>query len=349
MEFYKHAPWALPGLNAGIVTIDSHTAGEFTRLIVGGIGEIQGKSMALKRTYFQEHYDHIRQVLTQEPRGCGLGMAAAVTEPVSQGARFGIIYMDRKRYPFLCGHATIGAVVTLARNGFLDLREGENLVPIDTPSGLMPTTASVRDGVLESISLNMVPSFVLNTGQTIDVPDFGTVEVDLVCVGGFFAMVSADPLGIEAVMANSQRLTELGMKIIAAANQQVEVFHPARPEVKTVDAVEFYDVHPDARQAAMAGRSVVVYGESHLDRSPCGTGTAAKLTLLHRAGKIKMGQSYANYSPLETRFDAKVVQETWVGEFDAVIVRITGMAHVTGSHTFVVEEGDPFPQGFMVQ
>ena len=332
------------------MTIDSHTAGEFTRLIVGGLGEIPGETMALKRTYFQEHYDRIRQMLTQEPRGCGLGMTAAITEPVSEGAKFGIIYMDRKRYPFLCGHATIGAVVTLAQSGFLDLEEGDNLVPVDTPSGQMTTTASVRRSKLESVSLNMVPSFVFKTAQMIDVPDFGSVHADLVCVGGFFAMVSAKELGIEAVLENRAQLIPLGMKIIAAANQQLEVLHPERPEVKTVDVVEFYDVPPDAERKpeTVTGRSVVVYGESHLDRSPCGTGTAAKLTLLHRAGKIQTGQRYTNYSPLGTRFDARVVQKTAVGGFEAVIVRITGMAHLTGIHTFFVEKDDPFPQGFMV-
>ena len=306
--------------------------------------------MALKRKYFQEHHDRIRQMLTQEPRGSGFGMAAAVTEPVSESAQFGLIYMDRKRYPFLCGHATIGAVVSLTRSGFLDLQEGDNLIPVDTPSGQMSTIASVKEGKLESVSLNMVPSFAFESGQEITVPDFGTVRVELVCVGGFFAMVSAEELGIEAVLENRDRLIPLGMKIIAAANQQLDVLHPERPEVKSVDVVEFYGAHPGIGEepGTTAGRSVVVYGESHLDRSPCGTGTAAKLTLLHRAGKLAKGQRYKNYSPLETSFEAEIIQETKVGEFDAVVVRISGMAYITGMHTFFVEEDDPFPQGFMV-
>jgi proline racemase len=350
VEFYKNNPWNLPGIEGGIVTIDSHTAGELTRLVVGGVGDIPGENMALKRAYFQQHYDHVRQMLTWEPRSGGIGMATVVTEPISADARFGLIYMDARRYPYLCGHATIGAVVTLARTGFLDLQEGENRVVVDTPSGLMFTTAFVREGKVQSVSLSMLPSFVLRTNQVINVPDFGKVTVDLVCVGGFFAMVSAEQLGIEPTLANKETLVDLGMKIIAAANQQVEVFHPERPEVKTVDVVEFYGARPGSQDTGgvPTGRAFVVYGESHVDRSPCGTGTAAKLTLLYHANKIDSGQTYTNYSPLGTSFDAKVTQEVKVGELDAVIVQITGMAHITGVYKFFIEEGDPFPQGFIL-
>ena len=345
MECCKNHPWDLSGVDDGIITIDSHTAGELTRLIVGGIGEIQGNTMALKRKYFREKYDHIRQMLTKEPRGYKGGLAAVVTENVTADARFGLIYMDAKRYPYLCGHATIGAVVTLARTGFLDLQEGENLIPVDTPSGTMHTTAFVTQGKVESVAMNMVPSFVLETDRQIDVPGFGKLSIDLVCVGGFFAMVSSQQTGIEPVLANSQVLAELGMNIIKAANEQVEVFHPERPEVTTVDVAEFYAAH---NENAMEGKSVVVYGESHIDRSPCGTGTAAKLTLLHHTNKIDLHQTYTNYSPLGTSFDAKLIKTLKVGSLDAVVARVTGMAYITGVHKFIIEEDDPFPQGFLL-
>jgi len=350
MEFCQKSLWDLSGVDDGIMTIDSHTAGELTCLIVGGIGEIQGNTMALKREYFKKEYDHIRQMLTKEPRGHRGGLAAVVTENVSEDARFGLIYMDAKRYPYLCGHATIGAVATLARTGFLDLKEGENQIPVDTPSGTMNTTALVTQGKVELVAINMVPSFVLETDRQIDVPGFGKLSIDLVCVGGFFAMVSSKQTGIEPVLANSQILSELGMKIIRAANEQAEVFHPERPEVTTVDVAEFYDSQSDNVRVhkRMEGKSVVVYGESHIDRSPCGTGTAAKLTLLHHAKKIDINQTYTNYSPLGTSFDARLVKRLKVGSIDAVIARITGIAYVTGVHKFILEEDDPFPQGFLL-
>jgi len=145
------------------------------------------------------------------------------------------------------------------------------------------------------------------------------------------------------------------MKVIQAANEQVEVFHPERPEVTTVDVAEFYaahhenvSVHQASVHQAMEGKSVVVYGESHIDRSPCGTGTAAKLTLLHYAKKIDLHQPYTNYSPLGTSFDAKLVKTLKVGSLDAVVARVSGMAHITGVHAFLLEEDDPFPQGFLL-
>jgi proline racemase len=135
------------------------------------------------------------------------------------------------------------------------------------------------------------------------------------------------------------------MNIIRAANEQVEVFHPERPEVKTVDVAEFYETHDEN---VMKGKGIVVYGESHIDRSPCGTGTAAKLTLLHHLQKIDINQTYTNYSPLGTSFDARLVKTLKVGSFDAVVARITGMAYITGVHKFILEEDDPFPQGFLL-
>jgi proline racemase len=195
--------------------------------------------------------------------------------------------------------------------------------------------------------MTMVPSFVLETDRRLNVAGFGTLSIDIVYAGGFFAMVSAKQTGIAPVLANRQILAELGMNIIRAANDQVEVFHPERPEVTTVDVTEFYEPHDDPSQP-MQGTSLVVYGESHIDRSPCGTGTTAKLTLLHHEKKIGLHQPYTNYSPLGTSFDAELVKTLKVGSLEAVVVRVSGMAYITGVHKFILEENDPFPKGFLL-
>ncbi|WP_022665217.1 proline racemase family protein [Desulfospira joergensenii] len=329
-----------------ITTVDSHTEGEITRLILDGTGNIPGASMMEKLAFFKSHCDHLRCRVTREPRGSREVLAAAVTEPVSPEASFGLIYMDAKRYPYLCGHATMGAVVTLARTGFLELGPGENRVLIDTPSGTMETRAHVEKGEVMSVELDMVPSFVFDTQREIRVEGFGKVKVDLVCTGGFFAMVDTAPLGLEPVLENREILVDLGMKIIAAANEQLEVWHPARPEVNTVDVTEFYDVDPGS--GPQSGRGMVAYGESHMDRSPCGTGTAAKLALLHHYGKIGMDEPYVNSSPLGTRFEARLKKKTKIGNMDAVTVRIKGRAWVTGIHHFTMDRTDPFQQGYMI-
>ena len=346
MKFYNDFSRFSKGFDKCITTIDSHTEGEATRLIVNGLGDIKGKTMMDKLEYFKSRYDHIRCLLTKEPRGSKEILAALVTESVTPNAKFGLIYMDAKRYPYLCGHATIGAVATLARTGFLALEQGENWVRVDTPSGLMDARVFVKEDKLASVAINMVPSFVYDTGRQIEVEGFGTIKVDLVCTGGFFAMVDSREIQMEPALENKAFLTDLGMKIIDAANEQLMVSHPVRPDVKTIDVTEFYDSQQDGNKAF--GRGMVIYGESHADRSPCGTGTAAKLTLLHHYGKIKMNQEYINYSPLGTSFEAMLVKKQKIGSVDGFIVRIKGMAYLTGVHHFIVEDNDPFQQGFIM-
>lgn len=328
-----------------ITTLDSHTEGESTRLIVEGLGDVPGSTMMEKLAYFKTHHDKVRCLLTKEPRGSREILAAMVTKNVTPDAAFGLIYMDAKRYPYLCGHATMGAVVTLAQTGFLELGEGENTLLIDTPSGTMEARAYVVEGKVDSVAIHMVPSFVLDTNREILVAGFGRVRLDLVCTGGFFAMVDAAELGIAPVMDNKDQLVDLGMKIIDAANEQLEVVHPSRPDVNTVDVTEFYDSGMEDGKAR--GRGMVIYGESHMDRSPCGTGTAAKMALLYHYGKIKMHQPYLNFSPLGTCFEAELVKKTKIGPLDALVTRIRGRAWVTGWHQFVLDKTDPFQQGYM--
>lgn len=279
-----------------------------------------------------------------EPRGHRDMFAAAVTDPVSKHAAFGLIYMDAQRYPYLCGHATIGAVTTLAETGVLQLKDGESVVTVDTPSGPIEAHTQVEQGKVVSVAIDMVPSFVFDTDCKIDVADFGIIQGDLVCVGGFFVMISAKALGLELCLANSQKLTRLGMAIIDAANQQLNVSHPERPEVKTIDVVEFYEEGPEASE----GASVVVYGASHMDRSPCGTGTSAKMTLLHHKGHLTPGNQYKNRSPLGTHFTGHVRETVSIGKFPAVVATVQGSARITGYHSFVVDHRDPFPEGFLL-
>lgn len=328
-----------------ITTIDSHTAGEPTRFVVGGIDPLPGETMKEKRLYFMEHYDHLRKRLTREPRGHRDMFTIVLTDPVTEGAAFGLIYMDPRRYPFLCGHATIASVSNLIDIGKLEVKEGLNEIILDTPSGPMVTKAVVVNGKTESVTLQMVPSFVHKTGEKITVPEVGEIEVETVCVGGFFVMVNAGQIDIDLIPQNSVELKRLGMTIIDVANEQLTVSHPERPEVKTVDVVEFYE---DDSGSASQHKGIVIYGEAHMDRSPCGTGTTAKMTLLHHLGKIELNESYINAGPLGTTFEGKLVSETRIGNRKAVIAEIRGSAQITGFHSFILDKDDPFPEGFLV-
>jgi proline racemase len=328
-----------------ILTIDSHIAGEPARLIVGGMDPLPGETMQNKRVYFMEHYDHIRLLLTREPRGHRDMFAACVTEPVTPGARFGLIYMDARRYPYLCGHATMGAVMTMIEAGTIEPGSDELQIIVDTPSGPMQATAYMHTGRVESVAIRMVPSFVYGDNETLSIPELGQLKVATVCVGGFFVMVSSDQIGLDFSPPNRSRLKELGMQLIQEANQQLTVRHPTRPEVNTVDVTEFYDPSSDAQGN---GKSMVILGEGHMDRSPCGTGTAAKMTLLHHRGQFGFDETFTNTSPLGTTFQGRLVEETRLGDTVAVVAEVRGSAYITGIHEFIIDPKDPFQEGFLI-
>jgi len=334
-----------------ITTIDSHTAGEPTRLVVGGLPPLPGKTVNDKRIYLQEHHDSVRLLLTREPRGHRDMFGAVVTEPTSADGDFGLIYMDARRYPYMCGHATIGAVTTFLEMGWLPVADGvtEQEVVVDTPSGPVPTRAFLRRDEqgrirVDTVAIQLVPSFVQATGQPVTVPGAGTFEVDVVCVGGYFAMVSSDQIEIALSAENAPALAKLGMAIIAAGNEQLAIEHPTRPWVNTIDVTEFYEPHRDGPGST---RSAVVYGESHVDRSPCGTGTSAKMALYHHQGVLDIGEEIVSEGLLGTTFRGRIVDTTTVGERPAIVPEIRGSAHLTGLHRFFVRADDPFPRGFL--
>lgn len=328
-----------------IVTVDSHTAGEPTRLVVGGLPPLPGDTINDKRLYLAHEMDYVRTLLMREPRGHRDMFGAVITEPVSPDAAFGLIYMDTRRYPYLCGHATIAATMILIETGVIEAQEPETVVIIDTPSDTITTRARVQGGRVQSVAFQAEAAFAYQLDQPLDVPGLGTITVDVVCVGGFFVMVSADEIDVALTPANADELARLGMIITDAGNEQLSVEHPTHPYVNTIDVVEFYGPTDNAQAH---GRSVVILGEGHVDRSPCGTGTSAKMALLHRRGELAVGETYVNEGILGTTFEARIVREEEVGGLPAVVPEVRGSAHITGVHQFLLDVDDPFPNGFLL-
>jgi proline racemase len=339
-----------------LITIDSHTAGEPTRLVVGGLPPIPGETINDKRLYLSEHLDHVRMLLTQEPRGHRDMLAAVVTEPVHAEAAFGVVFMDACRYPYMCGHGTIGAVTTLIETGWLAAEEPETAVVVDSPSGMVHTRARVRKAPpgaggagervrVESVAIQMESAFAFALDQPLEVEGLGRITVDVSFAGGFFAMVSVDQIGLALTPENGPELARLGMAIIAAGNQQLTVQHPTRAYINTIDVAEFYNAGGHAQGR---GKNAVIYGEAHMDRSPCGTGTSAKMALMHRRGELAVGQPFLNEGILGTTFEGQVVAETTVGDLPAIVPEVRGSAHITGVNQFILDPRDPFPRGFLV-
>ncbi|MFQ5610962.1 MAG: proline racemase family protein [Anaerolineae bacterium] len=343
-----------------ILTVDSHVGGEPARLVVGGTPPIPGQTINDKRLFFSENLDDLRLRLSREPRGHRDMFVSILTEPESEEAAFGLVYMDARRYPYLCGHATMAAVSALIELGLIEAHLPETQVIVDTPSGPWQTTAHVRrspltppptlggDGhrlVVDSVAIRPEVAFAYQLDRWLDVPGLGRIQVDVSFTGGFFVMVSADQVGLELTVENTPRLARLGMAIIEAGNARLNVQHPRRPYVNTIDVVEFFDPrgHAEGR-----GKNFVVLGEGHVDRSPCGTGTCAKMALLHRRGELAVGQPFVNEGLLGTTFEAQIVRETTVEHLPAVIPEVRGAAYITGLHHFALAPEDPLPEGFLL-
>lgn len=333
-----------------IITIDSHTAGEPTRVVVGGLPPLPGATINEKRLTVSERLDHVRLLLTREPRGHRDMFAAIATDPVNPEGDFGLIFMDAMRYPYMCGHGTIGAVTTFIEMGWLDVPPGaESLdVVVDTPSGPVRAHARLRHSAggvrVESVAIQLESAYALPGSRRVTLPTGEAFDVEVAFAGGFFAMISADQVDLPLTAENAPALARLGMALIDAADAQLDVQHPTRDYIRSIDVAEFYapDGHPPNQ-----GRNAVVYGDYHVDRSPCGTGTSAKMALLHHRGLMQTGDTLINEGLLDTTFAGCIVRETTVGDQPAIVPEIRGAAHVTGLHRFVVQGDDPFPRGFL--
>ncbi|MBO1306149.1 proline racemase family protein [Enterococcus sp. 669A] len=331
-----------------ISAIDTHTAGEAARLIIGGIPKFPGKTMAEKREYLETQQDQLRQMLMLEPRGHRDMFGAFITEPVNDEADYGIIFMDSGGYLNMCGHNTIAAMTTAVEQGWVEVKEGDREVKVvqDTPAGIVRGTVHLdEDFSAESVSFENVESFLYKEGVKVNVPEVGELTIDISFGGSFFAILPAEQVKLTIEPKNGSEFNRLGMIIRDAVNEQVEIQHPTLEHIKEVDLVEFYGppTSPDATY-----QNVVVFGDGQVDRSPCGTGTSAKLATLYGKGEMKVGDTFVYESILCTKFKGEIVSEAEVGGYKGIIPRVSGSAYVTGYNTFLVDPKDSLKDGFLL-
>jgi proline racemase/trans-L-3-hydroxyproline dehydratase len=322
-------------------TVDTHTAGEPTRVVVAGIPFLHG-TMADKRRQLQERYDFIRTALMHEPRGHADMFGAIIVQPARPEADIGVVFMDTGGYLAMCGHGSIGVVVAALTTGLVPLEEPTTKVLMDTPAGLVRARAQVEDGHIGQVAVENVPAFLYRAGVEVETPA-GPVRLDISFGGNFFALVPAKSLGLKIKLAHLPQLIERGMAIRAAIDEQVDVVHPAQPHIDSVDLVEIYE-DLDGEDADC--RNVVIFGEAQADRSPCGTGTSAKMAALHAKGHLDLQRPFVNESIIGTRFKGRLLREERVDNMTAVVPEISGNAYVTGFQQFVVDPRDPLKFGF---
>ncbi len=329
-----------------IHAVDSHTMGEPTRIIIGGIPNIPGKTMAEKKIYLEEHMDHIRTATMLEPRGHNDMFGSILTAPVNEEADFGIIFMDGGGYLNMCGHGSIGAITVAIETGMVNAVEPITEVTMDTPAGIVRAKASVENGKVKEVSIVNVPAFHYKKDVEIEIPEIGKVTFDISFGGSFFAIVHASQLGLKVEPKNTQKLTEIALKMRDIINETIEIKHPTLNHIKTVDLIEIYDdpTHPEATY-----KNVVIFGQGQVDRSPCGTGTSAKLATLYSKGELKEGELFVYESILGTLFKGRIVGTTNIEEYKGIIPEITGAAFITGFNHFVIDPEDPVKYGFILK
>jgi len=334
MEFSKY-----------ISAVDSHTMGEATRVVIGGIPSIPGKSMADKKIYLEREMDYLRKTLMLEPRGHRDMFGSILTQPVDTNAHLGIIFMDPGGYLNMCGHGSIGAVTVAIEMGLVPVEEPVTEVVLDTPAGLVKAKAKVSRNKAKDVTIQNVPSFVYKHDHKVLLPDIGDVTVDIAFGGSFFGIVSAENLGIQVDKNNISKLISYGMELRDVLNKSINLVHPQKSHINTIDLIEIYDspTHPEAD-----AKNCVILGNKQFDRSPCGTGTSAKMAVLYSEGKLKKNQEFIYESIIGTLFTGRVVEETKAGNFDAIIPEITGSAYITGIQQFVIDPDDPLKYGFSI-
>ena len=319
--------------------------GQPTRIIKSGVINIPGATMAEKKQYLIDHQDDVRKTLMHEPRGHKDMFGAIYTRPCHPEAHFGVIFMDGSGYLNMCGHGTIGSVTASIATGATHVTGEYNHVNIDTPAGLVRTIARVRDDIVEEVSVLNVPSFLYNQDVKIETQTLGTINLDIAFGGSFFALVDVSEIGYGVEPENVNEIIDIGMEIMENVNNQARMQHPELTHINTCDLVKFCG--PPSNPLAQC-KSTVVFGKGQVDRSPCGTGTSAKLAAMYAKGKIGADEIFINESIVGTLFRGRITEACKVGEFDAVIPEITGSAFITGFNTFVFDNRDPVKGGFVL-
>ena len=333
-------------------TIEAHTEGEYVRVCLD-CPDVPGNTMIEKKHYLEEHYDHLRTALMWEPRGHHDMFGAFLTEPVNKEADFGIFFLDGGGYLNMCGHCTIGAVTAILEGGLMEMKEPETEVILEAPAGIIKTVAQCKNGKVTGVTLTNVPAFVYK--KDLEIEYEGKKVVYDICFGGsFFALVDVEKnFGIKVGQDTAKFLTDFSSFMLKEVNATVEIQHPEL-DITSVDLVENYattDLDPKqyCADAKFALQNLVVFGEPEapqLDRSPCGTGTSAKMSLLNYLGELEVGESFVYESFIGTTFIGHIAGKTKVGEFDAVIPQVTGAAYLCGEANWFMDDDDKMTTGF---
>lgn len=325
-----------------ISAVDSHTEGMPTRVVTGGVGTIPGATMNERRLYFIEHLDEVRQFLMNEPRGHAAMSGAILQPPTRPDADWGVLYIEVSGCLPMCGHGTIGVATVLVETGMVAVHEPITTIRLDTPAGLVIANVAVEQGHATSVTIENVPSYAVRLDDVVEVRGVGRVPYSLAFGGNFYAMVQLDDVGLTFDRSRQHEITTTGLAIMEAINATAP---PRHPEIEGLDHCHHVEFIAPGSSATHSRHAMSIY-PGWFDRSPCGTGTSARMAELWARGELPLYQDFVNESFIGSRFIGRLIGEVEVAGIPAVLSTITGRAWVTGLSQYLLDPRDPFPTGF---
>jgi proline racemase len=340
-----------------ITAIDVHAGGEPGRVVTAGLPPIPGDSMFAKMEYLRDHEDWLRKVMLREPRGYPALCCNVILPPTTPGADAGYVIMEQVEYPPMSGSNTICVVTALIETGMVPVREPLTELLVETPAGLIDVQATVQDGKCQKVTFRNVPAYAAYLDRQIEVPELGTVTVDVGWGGMFYVIAEAAQFGFDLTAAEGADITRVTAMLKAAAREQLPVVHPENAAIRDITIGQ---LHGPAHSPDATRRNAVTVSSGGfdwdrpatwtgvLDRSPCGTGTCAAMAVLHAKGELAIGHDFVHQSIIGSVFTGRLVEETSLGGQPAVVPTITGSGWITGIAQYLIDPTDPFPEGFTV-
>ena len=340
-----------------IHAVDLHCCGEPGRVIVGGVPDVPGRTMFEKMQHLAEHQDDLRKRMLREPRGYPAANCNLVLPPCDPRADAGFVIMEQVEYPPMSGTNTICVATALLETGMLPMHEPVTELTLEAPAGLVRVRAACRGGKVTEVAFRNVPAFAVHLDRKIEVPTLGAVAVDVAWGGMFYVIADAAPFGLRLTPDEGRDITRIGELIKAATREQLPVVHPENPEIRDVTIAQLSGAPASSvnhrRNAVVVSTGKLDWNRpatwtGAIDRSPCGTGTCAKMAALHARGDLQLNQPFRHEGILGTVFTGTLLEETTVGPYRAVVPQLAGTAWITGFARYVLDSTDPFPEGFTV-
>jgi proline racemase len=324
--------------------VDSHTEGMPTRVITSGVGTLPGATMADRRRYLMSERDDLRTLLMTEPRGHSAMSGAILQPPTRPDADVGVLFIEVSGCLPMCGHGTIGTATVLVETGMVPVKEPVTHIRLDTPAGLVLASVRVVDGRARAVTIRNVPAYLHARDAVVQVDGIGPVRLDLAWGGNFYAILPAADAGVRVLPDRHDDLVNVGLRIMRAVNAQLTFAHPEQPDVADCKHV----ILTAPGDAEVSSCAAVAIHPGYLDRSPCGTGTSARMAQLATRGELELHTDFVHQSLIGSRFTGRLIETTTVGEYPAFVPTITGRAWITGLANYVLDPDDPFPAGFLL-